>query len=43
MNLHQMLKIGMDVEVMARGVAVPMALLHWGAKANGHGVKFVVE
>ncbi|KAH0497595.1 hypothetical protein TgHK011_004889 [Trichoderma gracile] len=42
MNLHQMLKIQMDVEVMARKVAVSMALLHWGAKVDGRGVKFVL-
>ncbi|OTA01469.1 hypothetical protein A9Z42_0018320 [Trichoderma parareesei] len=42
MNLRQMLKIGMDVEVMARKVAVSMALLHWGAKVDGRGVKFIL-
>lgn len=42
MNLRQMLKINMDVEVMARKVAVSMALLHWGAKVDGRGVKFVL-
>ncbi|KAL6874459.1 hypothetical protein HDV57DRAFT_510962 [Trichoderma longibrachiatum] len=41
-NLHQMLKIQMDVEVMARRVAVAMAILHWGAKMDGRGVKFLL-
>ncbi|KAL7816076.1 hypothetical protein V8C44DRAFT_308646 [Trichoderma aethiopicum] len=41
-NFHQMLKIQMDVEVMARKVAVAMAVLHWGAKVDGWGVKFLL-
>lgn len=42
LHLNQMLALNLDLGAMARGMAIALAIMHWGAKTDARDVEFVL-